>query len=142
MVVDLETGYYYVLSGSAAAAWPLLARGSTAAEAAADLSTRYDAPVETIAAALDVFVGQLVGEQLLAPATDLSRPAPHDGDVGRRPDDPDGSDRVRFDEPTMTKYVDMANLVQMDPIREFEERRWPKKYSFRGRRRAAGPDDA
>lgn len=138
MVVDLDTGNYYVLGGSAASAWPLLSRGATVAESAVSLSATYDATPEEIAAALTPFVSQLVGEGLVTPRPDLTAattpldPAPGSAVTA-------GS-RRRFDDPVMTKYVDMANLVQMDPIREFEARRWPTKRTLRGTRRTT--DDA
>jgi hypothetical protein len=35
-----------------------------------------------------------------------------------------------FTLPTMYKYTDMANLVQMDPIRDFDDSRWPRRRSI------------
>lgn len=138
MVVDLDSGYYYVLTGSAAAAWPLLSRGATISETAQALTALYDADHDDIAAALDVFTEQLIGERLLLPAD------PAEADLRAletaTPSSPDG--RAQFDEPAMTKYADMANLVQMDPIRDFEARRWPTKFSLGGRRRATPTDGA
>jgi hypothetical protein len=126
MVVDLASGYYYVLEGTGADLWSLLANGSSVSEAAVALTRRYAAsPAEIEAAAAD-FVNQLLAENLLDPAGDEMHSAAvvstEAVDVTEAVDAP-----RPFTLPAMYKYTDMANLVQMDPIRDFEESRWPRR---------------
>jgi hypothetical protein len=120
MVVNLANGYYYVLEGTGADLWSLLAHGSTVAEATAAMTRRYAATPAEIETAVIDFVNQLVTEDLLDPAGDeVAAAAPDGSDTG------DGL--APFTLPAMYKYTDMANLVQMDPIRDFEESRWPRR---------------
>ena len=128
MVVNLANGYYYVIEGTGADLWPLLAGGSTVSEAASAMAQRYRASTLEIETAVSEFVAQLVAEDLLNAAAVEEEPDARDvtiEDVAAA-DDSVGT-LAPFTLPAMYKYTDMANLVQMDPIRDFEESRWPRR---------------
>ena len=123
MVVNLDNGYYYALEGTAVDIWQALAGGASAPEAAAVLRRRYTGDQAEIEAAVRSFAAELVTETLLTPvqaaeAADIPHPEPGSSAAG--------PDRA-FSLPVMYKYTDMANLIQMDPIREFDETGWPKR---------------
>jgi hypothetical protein len=123
MVVNLDNGYYYALEGTGADLWGCLSAGRSAAETAEVLVRRYNGDPAEIEVAVRDFVAQLVAEDLLQPApADASSPA-LEVDEGAKVAEP----RPAFTLPAMYKYTDMANLVQMDPIRDFEERSWPRR---------------
>lgn len=120
MVVNLANGHYYVMEGTGADLWSLLAGGSSASEASAAMSRRYATSPEELETVVIDFANQLVTEELLDPAGDVAPSAAFvvaEASDGLRP----------FTLPAMYKYTDMANLVQMDPIRDFEESRWPRR---------------
>lgn len=123
MVVNLDNGYYYALEGTAVDIWQALAAGASAPEAAVALLQRYTGNRAEMEAAVRSFLAELVAETLLTPiaavnATAVTRPEPAAGAaIPARP----------FQPPVMYKYTDMANLIQMDPIREFDETGWPKR---------------
>lgn len=118
MVVNLDNGYYYVLEGTGADLWPWLTAGASVPEAAAALGQRYSGGAAEIEAAVRAFVAQLAAEALLTPAAEAAPPA-----LAVAAADP----RPPFTLPAMYKYTDMANLIQMDPIREFDESGWPRR---------------
>jgi hypothetical protein len=120
MVVNLDTGYYYALEGTAVEIWQAMAAGATAAEAAEAVMTQYEGTRPEVAAAIDQFVAELLREALLIPAAAEPGPPAASGAVAL-PEAPRA-----FTQPVMYKYADMANLIQMDPIREFDENGWPK----------------
>lgn len=118
MVVNLDNGYYYVLEGTGADLWPWLTAGASVPEAAAALAQRYSGGAAEIETAVRAFVAQLAAEALLKPAAAAAPPA-----LAVTAADP----RPPFTLPAMYKYTDMANLIQMDPIREFDESGWPRR---------------
>ena len=120
MVVNLDTGYYYSLEGTAVEIWQAMAAGATAAEAAETVMAQYAGARPEVAAAVEQFVAELLREALLIPATAEQAP-PSPSGAAALPE----SARA-FTQPVMYKYADMANLIQMDPIREFDENGWPK----------------
>ncbi|HXJ83220.1 MAG TPA: PqqD family protein [Candidatus Methylomirabilis sp.] len=121
LVVNLDSGHYYILDGTAAAIWQQLVDGATPAEVAHALSTRYPADGETILEAVRRFVAELTEEGLLA-ASDRATAwqggsgAADAGDLG-----------PTFVHPVLNRYADMAKLIQMDPIRDFDETGWPRR---------------
>ena len=120
MVVNLDNGYYYVMEGTGADLWPWLTAGASVPEAAAALARQYSGERAEIEAAVRAFVAQLAGEALLTPAAADAAPAALEAAIVPDP-------RPPFTLPTMYKYTDMANLIQMDPIREFDESGWPRR---------------
>ena len=120
MVVNLANGYYYVMEGTGADLWSLLANGASVSEATASMTRRYAVSADEIETVVTEFANQLLAEDLLDPADDEAAATPAavtETIDGLRP----------FTLPAMYKYTDMANLVQMDPIRDFEESRWPRR---------------
>ena len=67
------------------------------------------------------FVAQLTGEGLLVPASSADDTPPLPGD------DRWITDIASFTAPVMFRYTDMQALIQMDPIREYDETGWPAR---------------
>jgi hypothetical protein len=117
IVVNLDTGVYYSLSGVAAEIWAEVARGASASQAAEDLHARYDADGSELETAVARFVEELEREQLIAA----------DGEAGGRPETTlNGAARAAFVEPVLHKYTDMQELLLLDPIHEVAETGWPR----------------
>jgi Coenzyme PQQ synthesis protein D (PqqD) len=120
IVIDLTTGSYYSLRGSAADVWQLISRypGLTSAILVDSLAASYGKPREEMDEAVASFLGELLEERLLArvEGTDLHLvPAELEHDVPGRP----------FEPPLLDKYTDMQDLVLIDPVHEVDERGWP-----------------
>jgi hypothetical protein len=121
MLVNLDNGYYYALEGSAVDIWQALAAGASVPEAAQRLLQRYGVTRPAAEEAVRKFVDELVAEELLMPAEAAEPAAP------TALAEPAAAEAQPFSQPVMYKYTDMANLIQMDPIREFDESGWPKR---------------
>jgi Coenzyme PQQ synthesis protein D (PqqD) len=116
IVVNLDTGVYYSLTGVAAEIWAAVEAGASTAQAAAELHVRYDAPRDDIDGAVAHFVHELEREQLIS----------GDGDAGvHAPAAVNGTPRPKFVEPQLRKYTDMKELLLLDPIHEVGEAGWP-----------------
>ncbi len=124
MVVNMDNGYYYALEGTAVDIWQAMAAGASAAEAVELLLQRHSGERAEVEAAVRGFVAELVAEALLTPGTGAHEAA---ATVQSEPAAKPAGPRSPFNPPVMYKYTDMANLIQMDPIREFDETGWPKR---------------
>jgi hypothetical protein len=117
IVINLRTGAYFSLVGSAADAWDLLHIGVPLDAVADAVARRYGVAAAAARADLDPFVASLVEEDLLA-ATELpSDEAPAD--------DGSASPSRTYHPPMLEKYDDMEELLLLDPIHEVDESGWP-----------------
>lgn len=116
IAINLRTGAYFSLLGTAADGWDLLHAGSDVSTAADVLAERYGVDRARVEADLGPFAASLVQEELLAPAQESAVRAvelpPLPADSTYRP-------------PTLEKYDDMEELLLLDPIHEVDEAGWP-----------------
>jgi hypothetical protein len=118
IVVNLDTGTYYSLAGTAADIWTSVEEGASVGEAVEQLVDRYDAPPAIVEPAVTRFVGELEAEELILAA---------DRDVRRARATANGAAKLPFAEPALQKFTDMQELLLLDPIHEVDERGWPDK---------------
>lgn len=117
VVLNLIEGTYYALGGSANEIWPQLTARRPVQEIAAELARIHGAPPAEIATALGEFSRRLLEEGILRPAT-----AP--ADAAATPLTPNSE---KFVPPTFEKYVDMQDLLTLDPIHDVDpESGWPR----------------
>ncbi len=119
IVVNLDSGAYYSLRGSACAIWELFAAQLTAADVTAAMTARFTGSPAVIEAGVKTLLEELVGEQLLTPAVDahpVPLPQPANGHAVHPP----------FEPPMLEKFTDMADLLLLDPIHEVGEMGWPQ----------------
>jgi hypothetical protein len=121
VLVNLDSGSYYILEGTASAIWQMVAAGWSLAEVAASLSRHYTGETETIASSVADFVAQLEQEAAVVPAP-VGHQAASTFDEGQI-----GGEPQAFVAPVMYRYTDMQALIQMDPIREYDETGWPRR---------------
>jgi len=127
MVVNLDNGHYYALEGTAVDIWQAVAAGASAPEAADSVLQRYSGSRAEVEAAVRHFVAELLAESLLTPMEAPTLLAPDTPPEPTTPAPASATPVPPFNLPVMYKYTDMANLIQMDPIREFDETGWPKR---------------
>jgi hypothetical protein len=120
VLVNLDSGSYYILEGTASAIWQMVAAGWSVAEIAGALSRHYTGGPAAIESSVSDFVGQLEQEAAVVPA-----PAGHQA-ASTFDESQIGGDSQPFAAPVMYRYTDMQALIQMDPIREYDETGWPR----------------
>jgi hypothetical protein len=121
VVVNLDSGHYYILEATAIAIWKLLVGGASLAETVEALHRRYAGDRPAIQDAVATFVAELEQEGLLTGAS------PTNGAGAAAFDAPAPAGEARFELPVMYRYTDMATLILMDPIRDFDETGWPRR---------------
>ncbi|MEJ0091067.1 MAG: PqqD family protein [Limisphaerales bacterium] len=118
VVINLQTGSYYSLTGAAATVWEALERGAGGTQITDALTARFtdcDAGLEDI---VNNFLKELRGESLIVPAEDGM---PASGIIL----DNTPVRREKFTRPVLKKFTDMQELLLLDPIHEVDATGWP-----------------
>lgn len=115
IVIDLETGTYYTLRGSAPAIWSALVAGASPDAIVQSLEHAYEAPPEQIAGAVRRFLDELERERLIAPTDE----------AGWMPPEPQSAVPVAFPPPHVEKYEDLQDIILLDPVHMVDDRGWP-----------------
>jgi coenzyme PQQ synthesis protein D (PqqD) len=124
IVINLSTGAYYSLRGSAAEAWELIQRpdGIDTSQLIAVLATRYEASPEELSAAFDPFVAELGREGLVERSEGAGESVAPDPAAARGNGH---QDSLAFEAPKLEKFTDMQDLVLLDPVHEVDDVGWP-----------------
>lgn len=117
IIVNLSSGHYFNLQGTAVEVWDAVERGADTAEVVADLERRYAASDGEIASAVEKFLAELTAAELIVPDGDGPAPA--------RGDETFAAERAPFAPPTLTVHTDMQDIILLDPVHEVDPRGWP-----------------
>jgi len=126
IVIDLTTGTYYSLKGTAADAWGLIQRpeGVARGELVSALSARYGTSEPDLETALEPFLAELADEGLVASTNGGPRSAGGSGSAAELGTAQAGD---TFEAPLLEKFTDMQDLVLLDPVHEVDEAGWPQR---------------
>jgi hypothetical protein len=117
VVVNLDSGVYYSLDGVGDTIWALAVAQCPESEIIGRLVATTEGDSALVAEAITGFFDDLIAEALLD-ATPCAEPiAPAATETGAA--------AVAFIAPTLRKYTDMEELLQLDPIHEVDEVGWP-----------------
>ncbi len=117
IIINLDNGTYYSLTGAGALTWELLTRGTTLADAAREVALHFDG--DTIEDGLRAFWGELSAEGLIV-ESDTVTPAPPHLDLS--------ATKAPFVVPHLESFTDMKDLLFLDPIHEVDEKTgWPAR---------------
>lgn len=128
ILINLESGHYYTLVDAGAVIWTALANGGTASDAIAHVSDRYSGEASAIEDGVSSLIAELTAESLIVP---VAGDDTHNGGGAGSPSGPDlhsapnGTPRP-FVAPRVEKYIDMQNLLALDPVLEVDESGWPR----------------
>lgn len=112
VVVNLESGNYYSLNQVAAGIWQLIEQDASLAEIVA-----YFGPGKEVNNSIARFIAELHKEELIMPNEQAPSVA--------SPDRPAPPGKMVFAAPTMQKYIDMQELLLLDPIHDVDAAGWP-----------------
>jgi hypothetical protein len=119
IIVNLASGHYFNLQGSAVDVWEALEHGA-ATEAIVDhLEGRYEAADGEISGAVDKLLAELTAADLIVPLAD------GDGEGAGAELPPAEGERRPFATPALTAYTDMQDIILLDPVHEVDPRGWP-----------------
>jgi hypothetical protein len=120
MVVNLGTGHYFNLQGTAVDVWEGIERAETLETIVHGLEARFEAASGEIESAVSELVRELEEAALIVPATPDDGPAPGSA----APRTAEGA-RGPFVKPQLAKFTDMQDIILLDPVHEVDPRGWP-----------------
>jgi hypothetical protein len=114
VIVNLQNGLYYSTERTGAEVWALVEQRVPVPAIVGMLAHQYTGSREEIEAGVDAFITQLEAERLVVP--DDGEAALPEAPAAT----PEASDayRPRFEAPAISRYVDMEDLLLLDPIHE------------------------
>ena len=120
VLVQMKSGNYYSLQGSAPLIWELIERGSSVEEAVDFLLARHSGDEEEVRQSVRNLVEELAAESLIVPVTGRPPKASAETPVPEDPGTP-------FVLPVLERYTDMQELLFLDPIHDVDESGWPHR---------------
>jgi hypothetical protein len=119
MVINLDSGVYYSVTGAGAAVWPMLIGGATLREISDRVAGHYGADAASVERDVDTFVARLADEAILRSRPDDSDAGSFDA-VGQWP-------AVKYPGFGFERYDDMQALLVIDPVHEVGDFGWPSR---------------
>jgi coenzyme PQQ synthesis protein D (PqqD) len=118
IIVNLASGHYFSLQGTAVDIWEGVERGEAAESIVLELEQRYEAGDGEIGAAVQKLLDEFAAAELLvADANGAGTVATASAqDVG---------ERVPFVTPSFATFTDMQDIILLDPVHEVDTRGWP-----------------
>ena len=118
IVVNLASGHYFSLQGTAVDVWQGLERGDAVESIVLELESRYEAGDGEVGPAVEKLLQDFVAAELIV--------AEGNGAVEPRLSPPSASgERAPFVAPSFTTFTDMQDIILLDPVHEVDARGWP-----------------
>lgn len=118
IVIDLATGTYFSLQGSAPTIWKELAEGRSDEQIVARLEALYEADAAELAPAVASFLQELIRDQLVAPLE-------NGGGKAAAVEPVEATERMPFVAPKLERYTDMQDIILLDPVHKVDSEGWP-----------------
>jgi len=122
VVVNLETGTYYSFDKAGAIVWNCIDQGCTIDSVVSYVTTLYDGDSTTIVQEIQEFINNLEKEKLIV-SSELESTETKNGHIHPIL----SGEKIPFANPKINKYIDMQNLLLLDPIHDVDESGWPSK---------------
>lgn len=105
VLVNLATGVYYSLDGTAGAVWQMIEKGHSLGEIGDRLAARYETTAAQALADVEKLMTKLLAEKLIAVT----------GTVAPALAEPAVEQRLPYRPPALDVYTDMSDLLALDP---------------------------
>ena len=118
IIVNLASGHYFSLQGTAPEVWSGIERGDSAEGIVHELEQRYEAADNEIGQAVKKLLDDFVASELVVAdgnGAESVTPSPSQ----------DGGERIPFVAPSFTTFTDMQDIILLDPVHEVDTRGWP-----------------
>ena len=115
-MIDLDTGSYFSLVGTAGHIWAAIDTGASIDEVAVSLRGSFTGVPDGVEATVAAFLAELAAAELVV-STDAGVP-PSDSIGGTPP--------AAWEAPALVRFDDMQELILLDPIHDVDEAEgWP-----------------
>jgi coenzyme PQQ synthesis protein D (PqqD) len=124
IAINLDSGNYYSLRGTAAEIWDRVAEGLTSEELLLELGAAHATSRDELEEAVEKFFSELIAEGLLTAATSDGFQAASNGN---RESGSKSAGQAGFQPPVFEKFSEMQDFLLMDPIHEVDATGWPNR---------------
>ena len=121
IVIHLDSGSYYSLTGSGAEIWQLVGAGTSVSEICAELARRHARPESEISGPVESFIADLEREGLVQD----SDPSPNGPESKLA--EADGPWVL----PILERFDDMRDFLLVDPVHAVDRPGWPGEETLR-----------
>jgi hypothetical protein len=116
VLVNLESGVYYSLRGSATQIWIRLFNHYSPTEIFADLVQIYKVDENDLISDINNFVDQLIGVKIIKIASDIEKKPIDFNSKGIL---------VAYISPVIETFSDMQEILLLDPVHDVDKAGWP-----------------
>lgn len=121
VLVNLETGSYYSTDQVGADIWGMIEAGMAVSNIIDAIESKYASNRGEIESGVTYLVTQLQQEELIVAGR---AQGPEDG-ASSPVASSEQANKPRFEQPVLSKYTDMEDLLLLDPIHDVDETGWP-----------------
>lgn len=123
IIIHLQAGTYFSMTGSALTIWEMIAQGASVQQIIDGMVARYEGNPLNISFATAPFLTQLLEQDLIAPVNGETPEAALPAAALQAAD----GQKQPFETPRLEIYRDMQNLLMIDPIHDVGEAGWPQQ---------------
>jgi hypothetical protein len=116
VAVNLDTGIYYSLRGSACEIWLSLKDPATTSQILGFVNEKYEGKVDEIDMQIHQFIDRLISLNLIKISTITSQVKNRSNHLTMKSD---------FLPPEMDVFSDMQDILLLDPVHDVDESGWP-----------------
>ena len=117
IAIDFNTGTYYALLHSAKEVWLLIEKGANIDQIAQCLTDHYGEEFDRVLTDVRTFIDQLLDNGLIEVSLESNSSDPIDLGAGE----------WEYTPPKLLSYLDVQDLLLLDPIHKVAEVGWPDK---------------
>jgi len=123
VLINLETGNYFSVQGTAAEIWQDIVNGMAIEDMIERLLSRYQGDVAHITESVSAFLKQLSEDSLIEFVDAAEKEVEQRVEINL--DAQAAKDLPVFELPKLDRYTDMQDLLLLDPIHDVGEAGWP-----------------
>lgn len=117
IIIDLGSGTYFSLQGSAPAIWNAISRGQNENQIIERLRSLYGPETPEVESTVTAFVQELIDSSLIAPGNGEADTAAAEPVSAGQPEP--------FAPPRLERYTDMQEIILLDPVHKVDSQGWP-----------------
>ena len=115
VIVNLESGTYFSLEGSASLLWPIISSSNSIESVIVTLHTSIGVPVDIAVRDVSNFCDELIQHDLITETSEISETPITNLVYGRE-----------YFTPVIAVHADLQDILLLDPVHDVEEGGWPK----------------
>jgi hypothetical protein len=115
IVINLRDGFYFSITNAGSDIWEALVAGHSISSIIENIAKRYNVPTAEIEESCKTLLSRLVSESLLVQGSVTDQP----GEFVCK--------QAEYKAPVIEKFVDMEDILMLDPIHDVSDAGWPNQ---------------